>query len=94
VAEGSGYRVLFCDRAGRRAGRREVARPVRDQRLLSTKATSCDLDSAPTLVASTSPFLNSSSVGMPRIPNCGGVRLFWSMFSFATLSRPWYSPAI
>ncbi len=39
-----------------------------DYRLLSMKAVSCDLDTAPTLVASTSPPLNSISVGMPRIP--------------------------
>ena len=37
-------------------------------RLLSMNALSCDLVSAPTLVASTLPFLNSISVGMPRTP--------------------------
>ena len=32
------------------------------------KAVSCDLESAPTLVASTLPFLKSIRVGMPRMP--------------------------
>ena len=40
---------------------------------LSINAVSCDLDNAPTLVASTEPFLNSISVGMPRMPYLGGV---------------------
>jgi len=35
-------------------------------KLESMNAASCDLDKAPTLVATTSPFLNSMSVGMPR----------------------------
>ena len=43
------------------------------QMLLSMKVASCDLDSAPTFVASTSPFLNNISVGMPRMPYFGGV---------------------
>jgi hypothetical protein len=44
-----------------------------DYRLLSIKAASCDLERAPTLVASTLPFLKIISVGMPRIPNLAGV---------------------
>ena len=43
-------------------------RQSRDQRLLSSHAASCDFDSAPTLVASTLPPLNSINVGMPRMP--------------------------
>lgn len=39
-----------------------------NQRLLSMKAVNCDLDTAPTLVASTSPARNSINVGMPRMP--------------------------
>ena len=37
------------------------------------KAVSCDLDMAPTLVASSPPFLNSISVGMPRMPYLGAL---------------------
>ena len=44
-----------------------------NQMLLSTKAASWDLDRAPTLVASTLPFLKIIRVGMPRMPNLGGV---------------------
>src|SRR5690606_23617388 len=42
------------------------------QRFASMKAASCDFETAPTLVASTAPFLNSMSVGMPRMPYFGG----------------------
>ena len=42
---------------------------IRVQRLLSTKAVSCDFDSAPTFCACGLPSLNSISVGMPRMPN-------------------------
>ena len=38
------------------------------QTLLSMNAVSCDFDTAPTLVDSTLPFLNSISVGIPRMP--------------------------
>ena len=38
------------------------------QMLLSIKAVNWDFDTAPTLVASTSPSLNSISVGIPRMP--------------------------
>src|SRR5690606_3641971 len=62
-------------------------------RLLSRKALSWDLDRAPTLVASTLPFLNSMSVGMPRMLNLGGVCSFSSMFSLHTFSLPAYSSA-
>ncbi len=37
-------------------------------RLLSMNAASCDFDSAPSVVASMLPFLNSISVGMLRTP--------------------------
>ena len=36
----------------------------------------------------TSPFLNSSRVGIPRMPYFGAVPGFWSMFSLATVSLP------
>ena len=52
---------------------------------------SWDFDTAPTFWASTVPFLNRISVGMPRMPNFGGVCGFSSMLSFAILTRPWYS---
>jgi len=42
--------------------------PGEDQRLLSMNAASWLFEAAPTFVASTLPFLNSISVGMPRIP--------------------------
>jgi len=47
-----------------------ISRPARgvNYMLLSMKAVSWDLETAPTLVASTSPPLNSMRVGMPRIP--------------------------
>ena len=44
--------------------------------MLSRKAVSWDFDSAPTLVASTLPFLNSIRVGIPRMPNFAGVVWF------------------
>ena len=44
----------------------DMTHPLR-QRLLSMKAVSWDFDTAPTLVASTSPPLNSIRVGMPRM---------------------------
>jgi len=58
------------------------------------KALRAVFESAPTLVASTLPFLKSMSVGMPRMPNLGGVPWFSSMLSLATLRRPAYSCAI
>jgi hypothetical protein len=63
-------------------------------KLLSINAVNCDLDNAPTFVASTSPFLNIISVGIPRIPYLGGVAVFSSIFSLATFSLPAYSPTI
>src|SRR6516162_4897663 len=67
---------------------------VASHRLLSRNAESWDLETAPTFCASTVPFLNRISVGMPRIPNFGGVCGFSSMLILATLIRPWYSLAI
>src|SRR6185369_8871179 len=61
------------------------------QMLLSRKAVSWDLESAPTRVASTLPFLNSIRVGMPRMPNLAGTCWFWSTLIFAIFSRPSYS---
>src|SRR5678816_4600300 len=61
------------------------------QMLLSRKAVSWDLESAPTRVASTLPFLNSIRVGMPRMPNLAGTCWFWSTLIFAILRRPSYS---
>src|SRR5690606_18179318 len=60
-------------------------------RVLSRKAESWDLDSAPTLAASTSPFLNTVRVGMPRTPYLRGVSGFSSMFSLAMVSLSAYS---
>ena len=57
-----------------------------DQSVLSRNAVSWDFDRAPTLVASTSPFLNTVSVGMPRTPYFLGVSGFSSMFSLAMVS--------
>jgi hypothetical protein len=46
---------------------RAFSRPhAKGHKLASMNVASCDLDSAPILVATTSPFLNSISVGMPR----------------------------
>ena len=61
--------------------------------LLSRNAVSCDFDSAPTLVASMLPFLNSISVGMPRMPYFFGISWFSSTLTLATLSLPEYSLA-
>jgi len=57
-------------------------------------AVNWDLDRAPTLVASMLPFLKIIRVGMPRMPNFGGVAWFSSMLSLATFIRPAYSYAI
>ena len=64
-----------CRRSPKGVGRRTLpghpktrSAPAPVQRLLSMNAVSWDLETAPTLVASTSPSLNSISVGMPRIP--------------------------
>jgi hypothetical protein len=62
---------------------------ITPHRLLSRKAFNWDSDIAPTFCASTLPFLNRISVGMPRMPNLGGVCGFSSMLSFAILSLPW-----
>src|SRR5512139_868670 len=64
-----------------------------DYRLLSIKAASCDFERAPTLVASTLPFLKIIRVGMPRMPNLAGVAWLSSMLSLHTLSLPEYSLA-
>jgi len=65
-------------RGARGAGGPAGAGPGDDQMLLSMKAVSCDLDRAPTLVPTTAPFLNSISVGMPRMPYLAGVDWFSS----------------
>src|SRR5699024_330217 len=57
-------------------------------RCSSRKVVSCDFEMAPTLVASTLPSLNNMSVGMPRIPNFGGVLGFSSILSLAIFSLP------
>src|SRR6185437_14734811 len=67
---------------------------VASHRLLSRNADSCDFDKAPTFWASTVPFLNRMSVGMPRMPYFGGVCGFSSMLSLAIFTRSWYSLAI
>src|SRR5690606_36321291 len=66
---------------------------IASHRLLSRKAASCDLDTAPTFWASTAPFLNRISVGMPRMPNFGGVCGFSSILSFAIRTLSLYSSA-
>src|SRR6266545_1620086 len=48
---------------------------------------------SPTIVSASSPFLNSSSVGMPRIMKRPGTFGFSSTLSLATVARPSYSPA-
>src|SRR4249919_3756143 len=58
-------------RWGRRAAR--TIQVIRSQILLSMKAASWVLDSAPTFWASRVPFLNSISVGIPRTLYLGGV---------------------
>jgi CubicO group peptidase (beta-lactamase class C family) len=63
-------------------------KPRRAYRFASMNAASCDFDTAPTLVATTSPFLNSMSVGMPRTWYRAGTDWFSSMLIFATLKRP------
>src|SRR5262245_38019263 len=68
--------------------------PTASSRLLSRNAASCDFDTAPTFCASTVPFLKRMRVGIPRMPNLGGVCGFSSMFSFATLILSLYSVAI
>src|SRR5882762_11998718 len=67
---------------------------VTSHRCSSRNAASWDFDSAPTFCASTVPFLNRISVGMPRMPNLGGVCGFSSMLILATLIRSPYSLAI
>ena len=60
-----------------------LGRPAHHAKFESINAASCDFDNAPRpLVASTLPFLNSISVGMPRMPNLGGVSWFSSILSF------------
>src|SRR5476649_1156929 len=84
-------------RALLQTGRERTARinsGYRVQILLSMNAASWVLERAPTLVASTAPFLKSMSVGMPRMPYLGGVDWFSSMLSLATFRRPEYSEAI
>lgn len=63
-------------------------------KLLSINAASCDLETAPTFVASTLPFLKIINVGIPRMPNLGGVAGFSSMFNLVIFSLPAYSSAI
>src|SRR6202023_3093632 len=55
---------------------------------------SCDLVTAPTFWASTVPFLNRISVGMPRILNFGGVAGLSSMLSLAIRILSLYWSAI
>ena len=59
----------------------------------SRNAASWLLDSAPTFVASGSPFLNKMSVGMPRILNFSVASRWSSTLSFAIVKRPAYSVA-
>ena len=57
----------------------------------STNSTSWALDRAPTLVASTVPFLNTRSVGMPRTLNLAAVSGLLSTSTLQILTRPAYS---
>ena len=70
--------VLSRKGCGPSAGRESTAKAGRlsinsAYRWLSIKAFSCDFDIAPTLVASTAPFLKIISVGMPRTAYFDGV---------------------
>src|SRR6202044_309840 len=67
---------------------------IAPHRLLSRKAASCDLVTAPTFWASTVPFLNRISVGMPRMLNLGGVAGLSSMLSLAIRILSLYWSAI
>ena len=58
------------------------------------KAFNWDFETAPTFVASTCPALKSIRVGIPRMPNLGGVFEFSSIFILVTLSLSLYSVAI
>src|SRR5262249_934834 len=72
------------------ASHRDTPRPAAGatgSRLLSRNAESCDFDTAPTFCASTAPFLKRIRVGIPRMPNFGGVCGFSSILSFAIFSR-------
>jgi len=51
--------------------------------LLSINVVNWDFDKAPTLVASTLPFLKIIKVGMPLMPNLAGVCAFSSILSLA-----------
>ena len=51
-------------------------------------------ESAPTLVASTTPSLNRSIVGIPLIPYLGAVCTFSSTLTLAIVIRPSYSFAM
>ena len=73
-----------------RSGRRSVQAPhvgTRDQRLLSRKAVSWPLETAPTLVPTSVPFLNSISVGMPRMPYLAAMAWLSSTLTLATAMR-------
>ena len=59
----------FDQVTGSRAAALSLNASVMNYRWLSMNAVSCALGSAPTLVATSSPPLNSISVGMPRMPN-------------------------
>ncbi len=69
VKRGPPSRAKGDDRSRRRRPAcRRPARRRQTQRLLSRKAVSWLLDSAPTLVATTAPLRNSINVGIPRMP--------------------------
>ena len=69
------------------AGR--IITQVASHRFSSKNSESCPFDTAPTFWASTVPFLNSMSVGIPRMPNFGGVSGFSSILILATRTLPW-----
>ena len=52
------------------------------------KAVNCALESAPTLVAASSPVLNTNTVGKPRMPYLAGTSRFSSTFILVTRSLP------
>src|SRR5919205_214504 len=87
------FGILLLEPRPLRDGGLNYAYRITVQMLLSRNAVSCDLESAPTRVASTLPFLKSISVGMPRMPNFAGVLWFSSTLIFAILRRPSYSLA-
>ena len=80
IIGGGGGRPSTARRRTPGGGRHQARWPSRN-------AVSCDLDSAPTLVAASWPSLNSIRVGMPRMPNLAGTSRLSSTFILAICRR-------